>query len=324
MVKRMISRDAENALERDEQVANELADVEAAVGPRRRQVGSEIGVRDERERDGRNDPAGGAPRRLQQQHDEHHAEHDIEPGRRGGAVGELLAALDGVDQDGGAGDPGDDVTPADAVAEPRREREQEEAQDQHEGVVRVAQRLGRDDREIGERPGAGDRGIEVEQRHRHRDRGHQRAGPTGEPVDHALLGLDEGLSLPQLRLGNSGRRSRHGRFRGLPRVLGHVPSPVLSRRPRVAIRPGPGRKSQIFSPPAGSRGREIDRKSKALPGRTGAGAQFLTLRQCDRGILPGATLGAEKCPQCRSPSICRRAGHGSPLRASSPPRFSPS
>ena len=220
---RDVDRDAEYALERDEQVADELADVEAAVGPRRRQVGTEIGVGEKRERDGRDDPAGGAPRRLQQQHDEHHAEHDIEPGRRGGAVGELLAALDGVDQDGGADDAGGDVKPADAVAEPRREREQEEAQDQNESDMRVAQRLGRNDREVGERPGAGDRGVEVEQRHRHRHRRDQRAGPADEPVDHALLGLDEGLRLAQLLCGN-GRRSRHGLARGVPGILGHVPS----------------------------------------------------------------------------------------------------
>ena len=97
---RDVDRNAENALERDEQMADELADVEAAMRPGRRQIGTGKRIGDEQERDDRNDPAGGAPRRLEQEDDEDHAEHDVEAGRHGRAVGEFLAALDGVDQDG--------------------------------------------------------------------------------------------------------------------------------------------------------------------------------------------------------------------------------
>jgi hypothetical protein len=48
------------------------------------------------------------------------------------------------------------------MAEPHRHREQQEAQHQNEGNVRIPQRLCRDDREIVKRPGAGDGGIQVE------------------------------------------------------------------------------------------------------------------------------------------------------------------
>ena len=64
----------------------------------------------------------------------------------------------------------------------------------------------------------------MEQRHRHRDRGHGGAGPAGEAVDHALLGLDIGLGLPQLRFGHRGLGTR-----GLGRSLGHFPLYILVR-----------------------------------------------------------------------------------------------
>ena len=144
--RRHVDRNAEDAFQRDEQVADNLVDLEAAVRPRLRQIRPEIGVGEEAQRDDRHDQAGGAPRRLEQQNDEDDAERGVELGRRGGAVGEILAALDRVDQDGGADQSQHHVPPADAVAEPQRHRKQQEAQHQHEGDVRVAQRLRRDDR----------------------------------------------------------------------------------------------------------------------------------------------------------------------------------
>jgi hypothetical protein len=167
--------------------------------------------------DNATNPTGGSPRRLEQQDDEHDPKHDVEVGRHGRAVGEFLAAFDGVNEDRRAHDAGGDIPPADAIAEPRREREQKEAQHQHESDVRVAQRLGGDDGEVGERPRARDGGVEVKQRHRDRDRRDQPAGPAEQAIDHTLLGLDVGLRLLQLRLGN-GRRSRLGPAC----VLGHV------------------------------------------------------------------------------------------------------
>src|SRR5918994_1048671 len=78
-----------------------------------------------------------------------------------------------------AGEARDHIPPADAIAEASRQREQQEAQDQHEGDMRVAQRLRRDDgelisdegdfakrpRDVAKRPGSGHRGVKVEQRH---------------------------------------------------------------------------------------------------------------------------------------------------------------
>ena len=59
---------------------DELPDIEAAMGPGLRQIGTEVCVGQEAERDDRHDPAGGAPRRLEQQHDEDHAEDDVDAG----------------------------------------------------------------------------------------------------------------------------------------------------------------------------------------------------------------------------------------------------
>ena len=77
--------------------------------------------------------------------------------------GELLPALDGINENRGAHDARRDVPPADTIAESLRERKQKEAQHQHEGDVRVAQGLGGDNGKIGERPRTGDGGVEVEE-----------------------------------------------------------------------------------------------------------------------------------------------------------------
>ena len=72
--RRHVDGDAENAFERDEQMADEARRVVAAMGPWRRQIRPEHGVGDERQRHDRHDPAGGAPRRFEQQHNEDDAE----------------------------------------------------------------------------------------------------------------------------------------------------------------------------------------------------------------------------------------------------------
>ncbi len=224
--RRHVDRDAEDAFERDEEMADEAREVVAAVGPGRRQMGTEQRIGDEKEGDDRHDPARGAPRRLQQQHDEDHAERDVGAVGRRGAVGEVLAAQERIAEDPDRGRRRDHVPHADAVTEPGRERKEQEAQHHHEGDVGVAQRLGRDD-VVG--------GVEMEQAHRDRDRGDDRAGPAGEPVDHALFGRDEFFGLAQLRLGNS---SDVGRLAG-PQPLGHHPLVVTflyrSRRTLAGI-----------------------------------------------------------------------------------------
>ena len=212
---------------------DELADVEAAMGPRLRQIRAEIGIGHERQCHDRNDPAGGAPRRLEQQHDERHAERVVlELRRRGGAIGEILAALDGVDQDRGADQAKHHVPPADAVAMPRRHWKQQEAQHQHKGDVRVAQRLRRDDREIVERPGAGDRGIEVEHRHHHRDGGDDIAGGAGEAIDEPRRPRSNSSAFFECRFRNARRITREA-----PECL---PLPWFPRRRLLSYGASPG------------------------------------------------------------------------------------
>ncbi len=197
-------------------MTDQLAEIEAAVRPWRWQIRSGQRIGDKQQRNKRHDPAGGAAGRFQQEDDEDETKHNVQAGRQGRAIREFLAAFDGVDQDGGGGDSGNDVPPPDAVAEARRQREQEKAQPQNERDVRIAQRLGRDDREIGERPGARNRGIEVEQGHRHSQCCDTGARPPGKAIEGAFLGLDENFGLPQMLTGHR----RRGR-RSLDSVLGH-------------------------------------------------------------------------------------------------------
>ena len=254
---RHVDRDAEDAFERDEEVPNELTDVEAAMRPWRRQIRPGERIGDEQQRDERDDPSRGAPRCLEQQRDEHDAEHDVEMSRHRRAIGEFLAAFDRIDQYCSAGDAGDDVPPADPVAKSRRKRKQQKAQHQHESHVRVTQRLRRDDREVPQRPRARNRGVEVKQRHHHRHGGDQRAGPTGEAVDRPLLGLDKSLRLAQLLSGHS----RVSRSSSLALVLGHVLVCLWRPHAETAIRPALAAKSQNFSryPISGKENRERKR-----------------------------------------------------------------
>src|SRR5215467_8152148 len=79
------------------------------------------------------------------------------------------------------------------VAETRGEREQEKAQQQHKSNVDVPQFLRWHD-VVG--------GIEMEQRHRDGDAGHQNTDPTGKPIGGTFFLLDVFFRLAQLLFGN--------------------------------------------------------------------------------------------------------------------------
>jgi hypothetical protein len=180
----------------------DAAEIIAAMCPWLRQIGAEQCVEDEGDGDDRHDRAGRAPRRFQEDHDEDDAEHDVELERRGRAVGELLAALQRIEDDADGGDRRDDVPPADAVAVAQRQWKQQERQHQRERHMHVTQRLRGDDGSIGERPGARDGGVEMEQRHRNRDARDGGARPAYEPVGDAIFLLDEFFRLAQGLGGN--------------------------------------------------------------------------------------------------------------------------
>src|SRR5262249_57536294 len=74
---RYVDRHAENALERDEQMADQPRDVIAAMRPWRRQVRPEIGIKNEANRNHRHDPASGATRGLQDQVNEDSAKNYV-------------------------------------------------------------------------------------------------------------------------------------------------------------------------------------------------------------------------------------------------------
>ena len=193
--RRHIDRDAEDAFQRNEQVTDQARDVEAAMRPWRRQIRPEIGVEQEQHGDDRHDRAGGAARRFQYQQHEYAAEDDIPAFRHGGAVGEIVAAPQRVDDDADAGQRRNDIKPLNAIAETAGERKQRETQHQHEGDVNVAQLLRRHD-VVG--------GKEMEQRHQDGDAHHRGAGPTGEAVTGALFLLDVFFGLAQALSGNRG------------------------------------------------------------------------------------------------------------------------
>ena len=164
--RRHVDRDAVDALQRHVHHADQAADLVALVRPRRRQVGPAQRIGDERRRDHRHDPAGGAPHRLEHQHDQRDAERDVPGQRRGVAVGEVVAAVDQVDHDRDRQRDGQPVPPHDAVAKAPGQREHQEVQAQHERHVQRPQRLRRHD-------GVG--GVEVERRHHEGERPARRA-----------------------------------------------------------------------------------------------------------------------------------------------------
>ena len=186
-----VHRHAEDPLQRHVHVADEPRDVVAAVRPRLAQVRAEHRVGDKQHADERHDPARAAARRLQHQQRQDHAEHHVQVGRDGAAVGEIVAADETVADDEERQRHRDPVPPHDAVAEAAGEREQQEHQEQDEADVDHAQLLRRHDRV---------RGIQVEQRHHDGDRHHDAPEQAGEAVGRAFFRLDVLLGFLERRL----------------------------------------------------------------------------------------------------------------------------
>jgi hypothetical protein len=191
--RRHVDCDAKNTFQRDEEMADQPGQIVAAMGPWRRQMRAEHCIGDEQHGHDGHDQPGGAPRRLQHQHNEDDADDDVPAVGRGGAVGKVLAAPERIDDGRDRKDAGHHVPPAHPVAKPRRQRKQQEAQHQREGDVGVAQFLGRNDRVSR---------IEVEQAHHHCNGGRDPSRPSHQAVGRAFLGLDEQFSLMQRLVGN--------------------------------------------------------------------------------------------------------------------------
>jgi hypothetical protein len=121
-----------------------------------------------------------------QQHDEDEPHKPVRLRRHGGAVAEVGALRQHVEHGGGRRCRQQVVPPADAVAEPPGHGKHQEAERQHHADVRRPQHVRRHDL-VG--------GIEVEQRHRHRERGDGQADPAREAVERTLLRLDVALQL---------------------------------------------------------------------------------------------------------------------------------
>ncbi len=164
-----------------------------------RQVGAQKGIQQEAEADDGKNPPYGAAHGLHDQQDQRGAEENI-PGLGARiAVGEIVAAHDQVRDDGDGQQRERPVPCHDAMAEAPRYGEHHEAQEQHEGDVHGAQDLRRHD-------GVG--GVQVEQRHGHRDDGHEGAEPAGQAVGGAFLLLDVFLGLAQRLVVDDGGRVR--------------------------------------------------------------------------------------------------------------------
>ena len=241
--RRDVDRDPEDPLQGDEQVPDEPGEIVAAMRPGRRQIRPGHRVKDEQDGDDGHDRPGRAPRRLEQKHDEDAADDHVPAQRDGGAIGEIVAAGERVTECRDGEKTGDDVPPADTVAEARRHRKQKEAEQEDEGDVRVAQLLGRHD-EIGR--------VEVEQAHGDGDEGRDVTGPSGQAVGRPLFGFDVGFSLAK-----SLRRDRRRLLvRRRPRFLRHgCPLAFLVARSRHAHPARPPRR----------RHRPVDRVIQAIP-----------------------------------------------------------
>jgi len=181
-----IHRHSEDPLQRHIHVANEPRDVIAAVRPRLAQVRAEHRVNHEQHAYERHDPASSAARRFQHEQRQDHAEHHVQVGRDGAAIGEIVAAEDAVADDNERDRGPNPVPPHDAVTVAAGKREQQIAQEQHEADVHHAQLLRRHD-------GVGR--IEVEERHDDGHHHHEAAEVAGQAVGRALLCLDVLLGL---------------------------------------------------------------------------------------------------------------------------------
>jgi hypothetical protein len=206
--RRDVDGDAEDPLERHVHHADQAREVVALVRPRRGQERPGERVGDEGERDRRHDPAARAPHRLEDERHEREPERDVPAVGRRVAVGEVVAALDRIDDDRDRERGADPVPPHHAVAKALRDRKDEKAQEQHERDVHRPERLRRHDRV---------RGVEVECRHRERRQANEAAEPAVQLVGCAFFLLDELLGALE-RLGGDGvawccRLGGHGRRR---------------------------------------------------------------------------------------------------------------
>ena len=194
-----VDGDAEDALERHVQDADQAADLVALVRPRRRQVRAGERVGDEAERDHRHDPAARPAHRLEDEDDQADAEDDVPVVRRGVAVGEVVAAEDRVDDDRHRQRRRQPVPPHDAVAKAPRDRKDQEAQEEDEGDVDRPQHLRRHDR-VG--------AVEMERRHHEGDEANEAAEPALQLVGRAFFFLDVLLGTQQRLCADDGRLGR--------------------------------------------------------------------------------------------------------------------
>ena len=185
-----VDGDAEDALERHVEDADQAADLVALVRPRRRQPGAGERVGDEAERDHRHDPAAScaaspraparsARRRTTMSHGSGDVLRSVKSSpprtsRRSTAIAERRR---------------EPVPPHDPVAEASRDREDQEAEEQHEGDVHRPQHLRRHDR-----VGACRGGTRPSRR---RPGATKRAEPALQPVGRAFLLLDVLLGAQQ-------------------------------------------------------------------------------------------------------------------------------
>ena len=97
-------RRAVDAFQRHVHVADQARNLVVLVRPGRRQDFAEERIEQEARGDERQDPAGGAPHRLEDEQHEHDAEEDVPVVRQDRAVEEIVAAGDEVDRGGDAGE----------------------------------------------------------------------------------------------------------------------------------------------------------------------------------------------------------------------------
>ena len=169
-------------------MADDAAGIHAVVRPRRRQIRTDHRVNQEPYTNRWHDPARGAARRLEHQQDQRDAEYLVPRAGIDRALEERVAAEQHVANDHQRHQRREPVPPADAMAEALRDRKQQETQEQNERDVDAAQYVRRHDAV---------RGIQVEQRHDHRQRGGEHPERARQLVDRAFFGFDVLLGLFQ-------------------------------------------------------------------------------------------------------------------------------
>ncbi len=167
-------------------MADDAAQIHAVMRPRRRQVLADDRIDKEADANRRHDPAGGAPRRFQHQQNQRAAEYLVPHIGIDRALEESVAAEQHVADDHQRNKSGHPVPPHDAVAELLGDRKQQEAEEQNKRDMDAAQDMRRHDAVCG---------VEVKDRHDHRQRGGHYAEGARQLVDCALFLLDVLLGL---------------------------------------------------------------------------------------------------------------------------------